>query len=43
MHDRLVRPAMVGVSKKSSTENLKNIKEKKDNKEKIKSEENQEK
>ena len=43
MNDRLLRPAMVGVSKKSSTEILKNIKEKKDNKEKIKSEENQEK
>ena len=25
MHDRLLRPAMVGVSKKSSTEILKNI------------------
>ena len=43
MHDRLLRPAMVGVSKKSSTKKLKNIKEKTDNKEKIKSEENQEK
>ena len=43
MHDRLLRPAMVGVSKKPSTEKLKNIKEKTDNKEKIKSEENQEK
>ena len=43
MHDRLLRPAMVGVSKKTSTEKLKNIKEKTDNKEKIKSEENQEK
>ena len=40
MHDRLLRPAMVGVSKKSSTKKLKNIKEKTDNKEKIKSEEN---
>ena len=43
MHDRLLRPAMVGVSKKSSTKKLKNIKEKTDNKEKTKSEENQEK
>ena len=43
MHDRLLRPAMVGVSKKSSTKKLENIKEKTDNKEKIKSEENQEK
>ena len=43
MHDRLLRPAMVGVSKKSSTKKLNNIKEKTDNKEKIKSEENQEK
>ena len=43
MHDRLLRPAMVGVSKKPSTKKLKNIKEKTDNKEKIKSEENQEK
>ena len=43
MHDRLLRPAMVGVSKKPSTEKLNNIKEKTDNKEKIKSEENQEK
>ena len=43
MHDRLLRPAMVGVSKKSSTKKLKNIKEKTDNKEIIKSEENQEK
>ena len=30
MHDRLLRPAMVGVSKKSSTKKLKNIKEKTD-------------
>ena len=37
MHDRLLRPAMVGVSKKSSKEELKK------NKEKTKSEENQEK
>jgi len=36
MHDRLLRPAMVGVSKKSSTKKLKNIKERTDNKEKIK-------
>ena len=43
MHDRLLRPAMVGVSKKPSTKKLNNIKEKTDNKEKIKSEENQEK
>ena len=43
MHDRLLRPAMVGVSKKSITKKMKNIKEKRDNKEKIKSEENQEK
>ena len=43
MHDRLLRPAMVGVSKKSSTKKLNNIKEKTDNKEIIKSEENQEK
>ena len=43
MNDRLLRPAMVGVSKKSSPEKLKNTKEKKDNKDKIKSEENQEK
>ena len=43
IHDRLLRPAMVGVSKKSSTEKLKNVKEKAGNKEKIKSEENQEK
>ena len=40
MHDRLLRPAMVGVSKKPSTKKLNNIKEKTDNKEKIKSEEN---
>jgi len=40
MNDRLLRPAMVAVSKKSSKEKLKNIKEKKDNKDKIKSEEN---
>ena len=40
MNDRLLRPAMVAVSKKSSKEELKNIKEKKDNKDKIKSEEN---
>ena len=43
MHDRLLRPAMVGVSKKSSTEKLKKSKEKIDNKENIKSKENQEK
>ena len=43
MHDRLLRPAMVGVSKKSSTEKLKKSKEKTDNKENIKSKENQEK
>ena len=43
MHDRLLRPAMVGVSKKSSTEKLKKSKEKKDNKKNIKSKENQEK
>ena len=43
MYDRLLRPAMVGVSKKPSTKKLNNIKEKTDNKEKIKSEENQEK
>ena len=43
MHDRLLRPAMVGVSKKSSTEKLKKSKEKTDNKENIKSMENQEK
>ena len=43
MHDRLLRPAMVGVAKKSYTEKLKNINEKTDNKDKIKSEENQEK
>ena len=43
MHDRLLRPAMVGVSKKPSTKKLNNIKEKTDNKEIIKSEENQEK
>lgn len=40
MHDRLLRPAMVGVSKKSSSEKLKKNKEKKDNKVKTKSEEN---
>ena len=40
IHDRLLRPAIVGVSKKSSIEKLKNIKEKKDNKDKTKSEEN---
>ena len=40
MNDRLLRPAMVAVSKKSSKKELKNIKEKKDNKDKIKSEEN---
>ena len=40
MHDRLLRPAMVGVSKKSSTEKLKKSKEKTDNKENIKSKEN---
>ena len=43
MHDRLLRPAMVGVSKKSSTEKLKKSKEKIDYKENIKSKENQEK
>jgi len=43
MYDRLLRPAMVGVSKKPSIKKMKNIKEKRDNKEKIKSEENQEK
>ena len=41
MHDRLLRPAMVGVSKKSSTEKLKKSKEKTDNKENIKSMEKQ--
>ena len=40
MNDRLLRPAMVAVSKKFSEDKLKNIKEKKDNKDKIKSEEN---
>ena len=40
MHDRLLRPAMVGVSKKSSTEKMKKSKEKTDNKVKTKSEEN---
>ena len=39
MHDRLLRPAMVGVSKKSFTEKLKKSKEKTDNKENIKSKE----
>ena len=43
MHDRLLRPAMVGVSKKSSIEKLKKSKDKTDNKEDIKSKENQEK
>jgi len=43
MHDRLVRPAMVGVSKKLSTEILNKSKEKTVNKVNIKSKENQEK
>ena len=36
MHDRLLRPAMVGVSKKPSIEKLKKNKEKTDNKRKLK-------
>ena len=43
MHDRLLRPAMVSVSKKSFSDNSKKNNGKTDNKEKIKSEENQEK
>ena len=43
MYERLLRPSMVGVSKKSSIEKLKKSKDKTDNKEDIKSKENQEK
>ena len=43
MHERLLRPAMVSVSKKPPSEKLKKIKENTDNKENRKSEENQEK
>ena len=43
MHERLIRPAMVGVSKKPTSEKFKKNKEKKDNKLKTKNEENQEK
>jgi len=43
MHDRLLRPAMVGVSKKPITGKTKKTKEKTDNKDEIKNKENQEK
>ena len=43
MHERLLRPAMVSVSKKPHSEKMKKIKENTNNKENRKSEENQEK